>query len=52
MLYIDSFVLPVLPQEARYPRRVLIVSGVAAASFMLWGLLCGLTSLVRNHMAR
>jgi capsular polysaccharide transport system permease protein len=51
-LYINSFVLPVLPQEARYPRRLLIFCSIAAASLMAWGLLCGLTSLVRNNIAR
>jgi capsular polysaccharide transport system permease protein len=52
MLYINSFVLPVLPQEARYPSRLLMICGVAVASLMFWGLLCGLTTLVRNHIAR
>lgn len=51
-LYINSFVLPVLPQEANYPRRLLIVCGVAAVSLLSWALLCGLTTLVRNNIAR
>jgi capsular polysaccharide transport system permease protein len=51
-LYINSFVLPVLPQEAKYPRRFLIICGVAIASLLSWGLLCGLTTLVRNNIAR
>jgi len=52
MLYINSFVLPVLPQEGRYPRRFLIVCGVAIVSLLSWGLLCGIATLVRNNMAR
>lgn len=51
-LYINSFVLPVLPQEAKYPRRFLNICGIAAASLLIWGLLCGLTALVRNNIAR
>jgi capsular polysaccharide transport system permease protein len=51
-LYINSFVLPVLPQEAKYPRRFLIICGVAIPSLLSWGLLCGLTTLVRNNIAR
>jgi capsular polysaccharide transport system permease protein len=51
-LYINSFVLPVLPQEAKYPRRFLIICGVAIASLLSWGLLCGLSTLVRNNIAR
>ena len=52
MLYINSFIQPVLPQEARYPRRVMILCGVAAVSLLSWGLFCGLFSLARNNIAR
>ena len=51
MLYINSFVLPVLPQEARYPRRFLIICGIAVVSLLL-GVFCSLTNLVRNNIAR
>jgi capsular polysaccharide transport system permease protein len=51
MMYLKTFVSPVVPQEAKYPRRILYPLVVFAACLALWGCLCGLTLTIRNHMA-
>jgi capsular polysaccharide transport system permease protein len=51
MMYLNTFVRPVAPQEARYPRRILDSLGVALGALGAWGILLGGAALVRNHMA-
>jgi capsular polysaccharide transport system permease protein len=51
LMYLDTFVSPVAPQEPRYPRRLLDSVGVALGSLAAWGALCGAAALVRNYMA-
>jgi capsular polysaccharide transport system permease protein len=51
MMYLKTFVNPVAPQEATYPRRALYSFLIFAGSTMLWAVLCGLGATVRNHMA-
>lgn len=51
MMYLNAFVAPALPEEARYPRRVLYTFGVGVSLLAAWGLVVGLGMLVRNHMA-
>lgn len=51
LMYFKTFVSPVEPQEAQYPRRWLDSFLVFAACLAIWGLLCGLAAMVRNYMA-
>lgn len=51
LMYINTFVYPVEAEEARYPRRLLIIGAVTGGSLLTWGILCGLAVLVRNNMA-
>lgn len=51
LVYLAAFVRPALPEESRYPRRVLYSVGIALASLSAWGLLCFAAAAVRNHMA-
>lgn len=51
MLYLQEVVAPALPEDARYPRRVLAISMVFASSLILWGAAVGLLSFLRNNMA-
>ncbi len=51
LVYLAAFVRPALPQESRYPRRVLFTSLVVIASLVTWSALCGALTAVRNHMA-
>lgn len=50
-MYLNVFVSPTLPQEARFPRRGLTIFGVVLGSLTLWGVIVGLVSMARNHMA-
>ncbi len=50
-IYLTSFVQPVLPEEAQYPRRYWIVFLVFAIGLVSWGAFCGLVTVARNHMA-
>jgi capsular polysaccharide transport system permease protein len=52
LLYINSFVRPMEAQQARYPRRLLMIGMIIAGSLAVWGVLMGLLILVRNHRAR
>ncbi len=51
LVYLATFVRPSLPQEARYPRPILYTMLTLGAGFIVWASLCGVISLVRNHMA-
>ena len=51
MIYINTFVKPVVPQQAEYPERILYPVLFSAGSLALWGLCCGLAMLIRNNMA-
>jgi capsular polysaccharide transport system permease protein len=51
LMYLNTFVMPVAPQEAQYPKRVLYSLLVAGGSLALWGLCGGLVVLIRNNMA-
>lgn len=51
LVYLKTFLRPSLPEEARYPKRVLSIFSVIAAAFGVWATLCGLVVLARNHMA-
>lgn len=50
-IYLTSFVQPVAPEEARYPRRLWWCAVTFAAGLLAWGLFCGLVTVVRNNMA-
>ncbi len=51
MMYLNTFITPDTPQEPQYPKRVLYTLLVAASSSVIWGVLCALAILARNHMA-
>jgi len=51
-LYITTFVRPLEANEARYPKRPMMIGIIVAASFAAWGALMGVLGLVRNHMAK
>lgn len=50
LLYLDPFLQPTLPDEARYPRRVLWIAIVLAASVLLFAALSALLSVVRSRL--
>ena len=50
-MYLNAFVLPSLPEEAKYPRRGLMIFFTALGSLALWAGIGGTVSLIRNHMA-
>ncbi|WP_312363376.1 hypothetical protein [Ensifer sp.] len=49
--YILTHVQPTLPEEALYPRRILIVFTVALGTGLLWAITVGLAMLARDHTA-
>jgi capsular polysaccharide transport system permease protein len=51
LMYINTFVKPVVPEQPEYPKRLLYSALVAVGSLALWGLCCGLAVLIRNNMA-
>jgi capsular polysaccharide transport system permease protein len=50
-MYLNTFVRPVAPQEARYPKRILYTAAVVLGSLAAWGALVGGVAAARNHMA-
>ena len=50
LLYLDPFLKPTLPDEARYPRRFLWMGIVLAASLLLFAALAALLSVVRTRL--
>jgi capsular polysaccharide transport system permease protein len=51
MMYLNTFVRPVIPQEPQYPRRWLASFGIFGGSLAIWGLCCGLAVAIRNYKA-
>ena len=51
LMYINTFVTPVAPEQPEYPKRLLYSALVAVGSLAIWGICCGLAVLVRNKMA-
>lgn len=51
MMYLNVFVSPVEPEEARYPKRLLDSAAAIFGSLAIWGALFGLVSFARNNMA-
>ena len=51
LMYLNTFVRPVAPQEPRYPKRILYTAAVVLGSLAAWGALVGLVAVARNHMA-
>jgi capsular polysaccharide transport system permease protein len=51
LMYINTFVKPVAPEQPEYPKRLLYSGLVASGSLALWGICCGLAMLIRNNMA-
>lgn len=50
-LYLAAFVEPLLPQEARYPRRFWAILGFIVGASLLWGGGIAIATVVRDHMA-
>lgn len=50
-MYINAFVRPLVPHDALYPRRALFTFLIFAGGLVVWGIGCGLATVVRNHMA-
>jgi capsular polysaccharide transport system permease protein len=51
LMYIDAFVRPAVPEDPQYPLRTLFSILIFAVCLAAWGSVCGLATLVRNHMA-
>ena len=51
LMYLNTFVRPVAPQEPRYPKRILYTAVVVLGSLSAWGAVVGLVAVARNHMA-
>jgi len=49
--YLMVYVQPNLPEEAIYPRRMLMWATISAVAFLLWALVAGLAILVRDNTA-
>ncbi|OYU46884.1 MAG: hypothetical protein CFE31_19360 [Rhizobiales bacterium PAR1] len=49
--YLLTFLPPTLSEEAQYPKRWLIWSVIVFPLFLLWSILVGVATLIRNHMA-
>ncbi len=50
LMYINTFVTPVLPQEAKYPRRVIDILIVIGAGLGVWLAALGLIALLRKGL--
>lgn len=51
LLYLESFLDPRVPDEAMYPKRLLWIAVIFAASLILWGSLLGILHIVRNQIS-
>ncbi|WP_339756188.1 capsule biosynthesis protein [uncultured Hoeflea sp.] len=51
LLYLESFLDPRVPDEAMYPKRILWIAVIFAASLILWGSLLGILHIVRNQIS-
>lgn len=51
LLYLDTFLAPSLPDEAKYPKRGLWIGGVLAVTLLIWGIVVGLLAALRNRLA-
>ena len=49
--YLLTYVAPRLAEESLYPKRLLMVSVLGVAGFLLWAVVAGIAVLVRDHMA-
>ncbi|MGA2895924.1 MAG: lipopolysaccharide biosynthesis protein, partial [Xanthobacteraceae bacterium] len=51
MLYLHEVVAPALPEDAKYPRRLLNIGMTILGSLLAWAATVGALHFVRNHMA-
>lgn len=51
LLYLDTFLAPNLPDEAKYPKRALWIGAVLAATIAIWGIVVGLLTALRNRLS-
>lgn len=50
-MYVNTFVQPSLPEESKYPRRLLTPLLIGIGLLTAWGAVLGIAVLVRNNMA-
>jgi capsular polysaccharide transport system permease protein len=50
-MYLNTFLRPVAPQEPQYPRRALSMMMTLLAGLVGWGVLIGLSMLIRDNIA-
>ncbi len=50
LVYLQTFVLPALPEDPRYPKRILSIIVVFLGSLTVFGLACANLTLARNYM--
>ena len=51
LMYINTFVRPVLAQEAKYPHRLSVIGIFALAALATWGVVVAAAALIRKKMA-
>jgi len=51
LMYLKTFISPVVPQQAQYPRRALYSLIAFVSCLAAWAALCGLAVTIRNYMA-
>lgn len=51
VMYLNTFVWPVIPQDYTYPKRGLMITLVTFLALAGWGILAGLVTVARNYMA-
>ena len=51
LVYLQTFVLPALPEDPRYPKRALSIIIVCLGSLTIFGIVNAVLTLARNHMA-
>lgn len=51
LMYVKTFVAPVLPEEPLYPKRALNTALIFLGGLAAWSALVGLATLTRNNMA-
>lgn len=51
LMYLDAFVAPTLPQEARYPQRLLWIGVTFGVSLLLWAAVVGSLSALHTRLS-
>ena len=51
MMYLNTFVKPIAPEQAEYPRRWLQMLLISGGALAVWGVCCAIALTIRNNMA-